>query len=383
MNNILAIDRLNRRSLLKTGAGLALGSLVPSLHAASFGLQGGKVKRVILVAFAGGVRTKETLGAPGNVPNLMRMAHAGVAYTRVKTSNLGHFGATLSLFTGVAEARGIRENALGDDPTLFEYVRKDLNLPGGAVWVSTSGGAQQANYACSLHKAYGQRYAANTLDGDGIFNAEFKDIVDSFGRPRVMSDEEQALFQKMRESVGNASAQKGPESFERIERYLLDELGSGTSELRGTGAADAKALRVARNLMAVFKPTLLGVTLQSADIAHGSYNAYVEVIRRNDVMLGELWDAVQADPETRDSTAIFVLPEFGRDADLNSRRGLDHGDGSDDLNYVSLVAWGAGIAKGRAVTSDVQTIDVCPSICSLLGVNPRYSKGHKLPKLLG
>jgi len=174
-----------------------------------------------------------------------------------------------------------------------------------------------------------------------------------------------------------------PESFARIERYLLDELDSGTSELRGTGAPDAKALRVARNLMAVFKPRLLGVTLQSADVAHGNFNGYVEVIRRNDAMLGELWNAVKADPETRDSTAIFVLPEFGRDSDLNSRRGLDHGDGSDDLNYVSLVAWGAGIASGRSIGEEVRTIDVCPTICGMLGVNPRFSKGRKLSKLLG
>jgi hypothetical protein len=374
----------NRRGLLKAGAGLAAGGILAPWLSAEPRLQSGKVKRVILVAFAGGVRTRETLGAPDNVPNLVRMAQDGIAYTRVRTSNLGHFGATLSLFTGIAEARGIRENALGDDPTIFEYVRKDLGLAAGDVWVSTSGGAQQTNYACSLHKSYGQKYAANTLDGDGIFNAEFKGIVDGFGQPRRMPASEKALFERMRKSLGSeAQAPEGSESFARIERYLLDELGSGTSELRGTGSADAKALRVARNLMAVFKPTLLGVTLQSADVAHGSFNGYVEVIRRNDAMLGELWEAVRADPETRDSTAIFVLPEFGRDSDLNSRRGLDHGDGSDDLNYVSIVGWGAGIAKGRTVREDVRTIDVCASICGMLGANPRYAKGRKLPKLLG
>ena len=373
-----------RRSFLKTGASLAAGGMLAPLLGARPGPQAAKVQRVVLVAFAGGVRTKETLAAPDNVPNLMRMAQEGVAYTRVKTSNLGHFGATLSLFTGIAEARGIRENALGDDPTLFEYVRKDLGLAAGDVWVSTSGGAQQTNYACSLHKSYGREYAANTLDGDGIFNAEFKDIVESFGRPRVMGEAEKSLFEAMRGSLGRGTrAAAGAESFARVERYLLDELNSGTSDLRGTGSADAKALRVARNLMAVFKPKLLGVTLQNADVAHGSYNGYVEVIRRNDGMLGELMDAIRADPEIRDSTAVFVLPEFGRDADLNSRRGLDHGDGSDDLNYVSLVAWGAGFAKGTVVREDIQTIDVCPTICGLLGASARYSKGRKLPKLLG
>ena len=48
------------------------------------------------------------------------------------------------------------------------------------------------------------------------------------------------------------------------------------------------------------------MVLQNADIAHGSYNGYVEVIRRNDAAIGELWAAIQADPELAESTALFV-----------------------------------------------------------------------------
>lgn len=382
---------IHRRAVL--GAGALLGAAAVT-HGASLArplagrlpVPGGsrRTKRVILVAFAGGVRTKETFGTPSNVPNLLRLAAEGVVYPHVRTSNLGHFGASLALFTGVAEARGIRDNAPGDDPTVFEYVRKDLGLPSGSTWIATSGGAQQSNYAYSLSGEYGARYGANTLDGDGIFNAEFKELLGTYGRPREWGADEQRLLGRMRDSIRGAD-QGGidsPATAGAVERYILDELTRGTVEMRGTGAGDAKALRVARNLLSVFRPTLLGVALRNADVAHGSYNAYVEVIRRNDQMVGELLDAVKADPELAESTAIFLLPEFGRDSDLNSRRGLDHGDDSDDLNLVSLVAWGPDFERGKTVNEEVRAVDVCPTVCELLGARARHARGRRLPGLL-
>ncbi|NOT31256.1 MAG: hypothetical protein HOP15_12485 [Planctomycetes bacterium] len=339
---------------------------------------------MLVVAFAGGVRTRETLGAAGNVPNLMRIAEQGVVFPRTRATNLGHFGATLSIFTGISEARGIRDNIRGTDPTLFEYLRKDLGWTSSDVWVSTSGGAQEANISHGLHPEYGPKYGANTLDGDGIFNAEFKGILDAYGRPREMGAQELALLEKMRASIGGTAkgALNDVDSVARVERFLLDELRRGTQDLKGLGAADAKAFRVARNLLAVFRPRFLAVVVREADQAHGSFNNYVQIVKRNDEMLGELWAAVQSDPELADSTALFVLPEFGRDADLNSRRGLDHGDGSDDLNYVSLVCWGPDFRRGVNVQEEVRTVDVCPTVCAMLGADARYSRGQRLPRLM-
>jgi hypothetical protein len=373
---------LTRRSLLKAGAAtgaLALGVEPGVALLAAARPMPRRVERVILVALSGGVRTRETLGTPANVPNLVRMAREGVTYPRARTSNLGHFGATLSLFTGIAEPRGIRENSRGESPTVFEYVRKGLGLASSDVWISTSGGAQQANYSHSLHPEYGEAFGARTVDGDGIFNQDFRQILAAYGKPREMSAREGELLGSMRAAIGGGDLADASRS--DVERYLLQELSSGTTDLRGTGASDAKALRVSRNLLAVFRPRLLGIVLQDADVAHGNFNAYVEVIRRNDAMIGELWQAVRSDPELAETTAIFVLPEFGRDADLNSRRGLDHGDASDDLNYVSIVAWGAGIRQGASVQEDVQVVDVCPTICSVLGVDAPLARGRSLPKL--
>jgi hypothetical protein len=332
------------------------------------------------------VRTRETFGSPDNVPNLKALADEGVLYTRARTSNLGHFGATLSLFTGIAEARGIRENARGGDPTVFEYLRKDLALPAGRVWVTTSGGAQQVNYAYGLHPDYGPRYGANTLDGDGIFNREFRGVLDAYGRPRPVSDDEERLIDGLRASMeadGGRERVDGVESARQVERFLMDELARGTADLSGANAGDAKALRVARNLVALFKPTVTAVVLQDADIAHGSFNGYVEVIRKNDAMIGEIVQAVKADRELAETTAIFVCPEFGRDRDLNARRGLDHGDGSDDLNYVACLAWGPDFKRGAVVQEDVGTIDVIPTVCDLFGADARLAKGRRLPRLYG
>jgi hypothetical protein len=344
------------------------------------------IKHVIFVAMAGGVRTRETFGMPGNVPNLKAMADEGVLYPRMRTSNLGHFGATMSIFTGVSEARGIRDNARGTDPTIFEYLRRELGLKQSDVWVTTSGGPQQTNYSYSVHPDYGAKYGANTLDGDGIFNKEFKDLLDAYGRPRVMEESEQELLDTLRKSVGRkqdaADNREAAENAAQVEKYILDELTGGTSDLTGAGSGDGKALRVARNLVSLFKPTLTGVVLQNADVAHGSFDAYSEVIRRNDAAIGEIWTAVKEDPALANSTAIFVLPEFGRDKDLNSRRGLDHGDGSEDLRYVSGVAWGPTFGKGVVVKEDVRTIDAMYSACDVLGAKPEFAKGQKLKRLL-
>jgi len=379
----------DRRQFLR-GVAATSGAMVgaASIGAGAFGLPmvGQKTKRVILIAFAGGVRTRETFGTPANVPALQAMADEGVLFTRARTANLGHYGAALSIFTGVSEARGIRENARGPYPTLFEYLRKDLGLSASDVWISTSGGAQQTNYSYSVHAEYGARYGGNTLDGDGIFNKEFKGLLERLGRPREMSNAEKELLKKMRGGIEPRKDREGSinsvESAAKVEEYILGELTRGTAEIRGAGAADGKALRVARNLISLFKPKLTAVALQSADVAHDSYNGYVEVIRRNDASINEIWEAVKSDPSLADSTAIFVVPEFGRDSDLNSRRGLDHGDGSDDLRYVAGVAWGPDFKKGSVVTSDVRVIDFCPTICGLLGTSAQFARGRRLKGLM-
>ena len=370
---------LSRRQFLASGsaaAGALALSAAPAagLAAAPFGRL--KTKRVILVAFAGGVRSKEVLGTPENVPNLMRIASAGVTLPNAYATNSGHYGAALSIFTGNVENLGIRDNQRGMNPTLFECLAKECSIDPSEIWLSTAGGAQARLFAHSDHPEYGAEYGANVLDGDGIFNVEFKRVLDSFGRPRTDSPAEKKIIDALGDALDPRQLQDlgarrpDPERIRRVERFILDELSGNTTRVTGPGASDAKAIRVAGNMLSVFKPKVLGISLQSHDIAHGSYNGYVEVIRRNDEELGKLWDAVQADDELWESTAIMVMPEFGRDANLNQRNGLDHGDGSDDLRKVFIVAAGPDFKTDRVIRRDCRTIDAAPTLYSLFSRRP-------------
>jgi hypothetical protein len=381
------IDRrgATRRELLKAGALLAAAGTLPLPRLAA-AMAAPKTRRVVLVVFGGGVRSRETVRSD-NTPNLRALADEGVLYPSAYAENVGHYGAAMSIFTGITENFGIRENDRSPHPTLFEVVRKNAGLPASQCWLSTSGSDQETNYSHGTDSRYGASYGANLIGGEGLFNAEFRELLggDDAARGDPTQD---ALLTRLRAAVRTPLPADGgdvgndPETVARIESYILEELRGGTADITGLGANDAKAMRVARNLLAIFRPRLLAVTLRGPDVAHGSFNDYVQIIRRNDEELGRLMTAVRGDDELRESTAVFVLPEFGRDRDLNLRRGLDHGDDSDELHKVALVAWGPDFKRGRIVDQEVRSLDVMPTVAGLFGAPAGSARGTQLPGLL-
>jgi hypothetical protein len=399
------MSRIDRRDFLKAAAAGAAGAALagnafaeggttsapqPGRNAPAGADEAPKPGHFLLVAFAGGVRSRETWGTPSNIPNLMKIAAQGTVMPNVRTPNLGHYGAALSICTGCSEVRGIRDNYRGPDPTIFEYARKQLKLAPQDVWLSTADGAQTVNFAYGNHKDYGAAYGANLIGSDGLFNAEFRDVLRGFGEPKMPSGEETKRLDRLAKAMDPGALKDAedrkfasdPEHARRLQKFILEELTGGTSSITGPGAGDAKAVRVARNILRTFRPRLIGVVLGNADVAHGSYNSYVEVIRRNDAELGLLWDSVQQDPELKDSTTMFVLPEFGRDANLNLRNGLDHGDGSEDLGKVACFAVGPNVAKNRVYERNVESIDIAPTLGALMGLKTEYSKGKPVAAIL-
>src|SRR4029077_4008408 len=127
----------------------------------------------------------------------------------------------------------------------------------------------------------------SVIDSEGIFNQEFKSIIDRFGKPRGQDEKEDAAIESLHGTMG-----EGPSDAARIEKFIMDEIDKQTSKVTGPGARDAKALRLATTILQVCRTPVLGVALQNADVAHGSYNGYVEVIRRNDEEIGRLMKAI-------------------------------------------------------------------------------------------
>ncbi|HZJ69457.1 MAG TPA: hypothetical protein VFF36_00865, partial [Planctomycetota bacterium] len=238
----------SRRELLRTGVVLAASAAATAmsrsaLASALLPLPGAtKTKHVVLVVFGGGVRSRETIETPANVPNLMRIAGQGVLYPSTRVVNNGHYGAAMSIFTGVSESYGIRENERPADPTLFEVLRRDAKLPASDVWLSTSGSDQETNYAYSTDPRFGGRYGANLIGGEGVFNAEFKAVVAGEKGLADPDPRQEALLARMRAAIDTplpAADGQGvgndAEATARIEQYVLEELRGGTSEISGLG----------------------------------------------------------------------------------------------------------------------------------------------------
>ena len=389
---------ISRRHFLRgTGVGAAAVGLgatldVKKLMAAAY--QSAPTDRyVVLIGMAGGVRSKETIHKPEHIPNIMKKIVAnGVVFTNTATNGSGHFGSTYSIFTGNSERSYSRSLEPSPNPTIFEYLRKHCGYPADRVWISTLGSQQDKLLACGSHEQYGPDYGANLISGSGLFNQEFKSVMDYFGKPSKNTEVEEKALASIRGPIAESSRARlasgglvsnSPEKVAEIERYILDEVAGGKQALTGPGAADAQALRLGFQIMRIFRPYIMGIRLAQADVGHGNFNAYVDVIRRNDGEIGSLWDMVQADKQLKGKTTFVMVPEFGRDRDLNKQGGLDHGDGSDDLRKVTMIIAGAGVKKGKTLTGDIEVVDIVPTICHLFGIEAPYSTGRMLYEAIG
>ena len=223
----------SRRDFLRASAAAALSlpllgnDGLPSVVAPWSPRRGApKTRHVVLVAFAGGVRSKDVIDQKDNAPNLHRIAQNGILHPGLRCANVGHYGAALSLFTGNVEALGIRDDGRGRNPTMFEYLRKDAGYGPGDLWLSTSNGAQGKLFAHSEHPDYGAAYGANVLDGEGIFNVEFKKVLDTFGRPRADGDKEAAILEELNQALDQGALQNleggkvDAQHVHRVEKFI-------------------------------------------------------------------------------------------------------------------------------------------------------------------
>jgi arylsulfatase A-like enzyme len=120
-------------------------------------------------------------------------------------------------------------------------------------------------------------------------------------------------------------------------------------------------------------------------VAHsGAFSLYLEGIQRSDRLCAAIWKTIQSEPEYAGKTTLFILPDFGRDSDEDAGgNGFQHHRTGDALSRTTwMMVLGPGVRQNTVVDRPVQSVDLVPTLGSLMGFSPRYSQGKPLTEVL-
>jgi len=368
----------NRRDFLRMAAGVGLSSKLTGFTPFLRGVSSTRVRKAIVITFGGGARDQETFAPEGqeNIPNLIEeLIPQSTFFTQVINRGiLGHYVATASLATGVYESINNFASLPPEHPTMFEYFRKDLKRPASDAWVvAPSNGFNRIGE--SSHRSYGVGLGAGVILPKHLLNAavpvgtDYEHLLrDNYETPFYVPELAGSEFQ-----------------IRQLEEILKLSVTDFAAHARTLSSPDELSVYIARQLMRQLAPSLLWITLHDIDIAHaGSYSLYVDAIKRTDRLCADIWKEVQNRPEYAGTTAMFVLPDFGRDSDTTSGgNGFQHhrtGDAASRTTWMMVL--GPGIREGLVVDRPIESTGLVPTVGSLLGFSPSLAQGKPIEEVL-
>ena len=368
----------SRRAFLRDAAGLTLGTTVlrsPLARAANVPSK----KKVVVVTFGGGARDQETFSpeGQGNIPHMMReLLPRATFFTQVVNRGiLGHYVATASLATGVYESINNFAALPPANPTVFEYYRKDLKRPSSDAWVvAPSNGFNRIGE--SNHRSYGEGLGARVILPKYLLRA-------------AMSDHGADYQHLLRDNYENPyyTPELGNREFELQQLDLILKLSASDfkAHAKTLSSPDELSLYIVRQLIRQVAPSFLWITMHDIDVAHaGAYSLYIEGIRRTDRLCAELWKLLESEPEYSGKTTLLILPDFGRDADEDAGgNGFQHHRTGDTAARTTwLMTVGPGIREGVIYDRAVESVDLVPTLGSMLGFSPSFAQGKPISELV-
>jgi hypothetical protein len=367
----------SRREFLQAAAKMCaaapLFACAPQLKASS------SPRKVVVVTFGGGARDDETFTPEGqqNIPHLLQeLAPRSTFFSQVINRGiLGHYVATASLATGAYETFNNFAAVPPDNPTVFEYFRRELKRPAFDTWVvAPSNGFNRIGE--SGNRAFGpglgagvilpKRLLAAALSLRGIAGYDHL-LRDNYETPLYapeLGGHEQQLSQVI-----------------EVLKLSVDEFLANARNLR---SADELSVYIARQLMKQLAPSLLWITLHDIDVAHtGAFSLYLEAIQRSDRLCAEIWRAIQTNPEYAGRTTMFILPDFGRDSDTDAGgNGFQHHRTGDPLSRTTwMLTLGKGARENYIVDRPIDSTDLVPTLGALFGFSPKFAQGKPLIEL--
>lgn len=373
-----ALISSTRREFLRDAAGLALGSTLLSSRFAHGSANSSK-RKVIVVTFGGGARDQETFAPQGqeNIPHMMAelIPQASFFTQVVNRGILGHYVATASLATGTYETFNNFAAVPPENPTVFEYFRKELHRPASDAWVvAPSNGFNRIGE--SSNRSYGPGLGARVILPKHLLGAAMSGSKADY--EHLLRDNYETPFY----SPELAGSEFELEQLETMLKLSVDDFKSHAQTL---SSPDELSVYIVRQLMRQVAPSLLWVTLHDIDVAHaGAYSLYVEGIRRTDRLCGELWKMIQSEPEYAGKTTLLILPDFGRDSDEDAAgNGFQHHRTGDVLSRTTwLIALGPGIREGVVYDRAVDSTDLVPTLGSMLGFSASLAQGRPITELV-
>jgi hypothetical protein len=369
----------SRRDFLRTVTGATGGATLFGLSprrswAASLN------RKAVVVTFGGGARDEETFMPEGqeNIPHLLNeLIPQSTFFTQVVNRGiLGHYVATASLATGVYETFNNFAAVPPQNPTVFEYFRKDLNRPASDAWVvAPSNGFNRIGE--SGHGSYGMGLGAGVILPKRLLAAGLSSTGEASYEHLLRDNYETPLYTP--DLSGNEI------ELHRMAEVLKLSVTDFVSHARNLESPDELSVYIARQLMKHVAPSLLWITLHDIDIAHsGTYSLYLEGIRRSDRLCAEIWKTIQSEPEYAGKTNMFILPDFGRDSDTDpGGNGFQHHRTGDALSRTTwMMVLGPGVRQNTVVERAVQSVDLVPTLGGMLGFSARFSTGKPLSEVL-
>lgn len=370
---------ISRREFLRDAAGVVLGTTLISASPLVRAETARKKRKIIVITFGGGARDQETFAPEGqeNIPHLLHeLIPQSSFFTQVTNRGiLGHYVATASLATGVYETLNNFSAIAPEHPTVFEYFRKDLKRPSSDAWVvAPSNGFNRIGE--SECRSYGQGQGARVILPKHLLGA---------ATSGATTDYDHLLRDNYETPLYAPQIAGGEVELRQLEMILKLSVDDFTAHARTLSSPDELSVYIAKRLMQQEAPSLLWLTMHDIDIAHsGAYSLYIDAIRRTDRLCSELWKAVQSNPEYAGNTTLFILPDFGRDADYDAGgNGFQHHRTGDAASRTTwMMALGAGVRQGVVYDNPMQSIDLVPSLGAIMGFSPAQSQGKPIRELL-
>jgi hypothetical protein len=154
--------------------------------------------------------------------------------------------------------------------------------------------------------------------------------------------------------------------------HLIDAFGDDVASVTSVAhndKIDQNLIARARRELEEHDPELLVLQLLAVDqnghVRGTYYPEYVERIEITDRLIEEFigWCAERGYLD--DETAVVLMADHGQGRGIGA-----HGHLSEGERFVPFAIWGSGVARGRVVEEPASVMDLAPTICYLLGVEP-------------